>query len=332
MHIKLGKFLIDIKRTDAGGSGKPAELANDKSLYNIDKASSDTAMILSNADMAAADTFKPPANLSVTAADTFKPSANDGQYSASAHKTLPVIKNALSGNAASPKGVNGDINTIEFVSHELKGVLGSTILCVYSIRDGLLGMLNFKQRASVETTIRNLRRLESTIKDFLDISRLEDGQLKICKTSINVAEDIINEVEDAFLTEIYENRVIFENRIPKDLAIVSDRALLTTIFNNLISNAIKYGVKGGSIVISTQEEEGNRISFGVYNDGIPITEEDKSRLFKKFSRLEKEHDRKIKGTGLGLFIIKDIIENLGGSIRVDTNDNGNEFIFEIERV
>jgi signal transduction histidine kinase len=196
-------------------------------------------------------------------------------------------------------------------------------------------MLNFKQRASIETTIRNLRRLESTIKDFLDISRLEDGQLKIRKSSIKVTEDIINEVEDAFLTEIYENRVVFENRIPKDLVIVSDRTLLTTIFNNLVSNAIKYGVKGGSIVINTkevQEAPGNLISFSVYNDGIPITQPDKAKLFKKFSRLEKEQDKKIKGTGLGLFIIKDIIENLGGNIRVESNDNGNEFIFEIERV
>ena len=192
-------------------------------------------------------------------------------------------------------------------------------------------MLNFKQRASIETTIRNLRRLESTIKDFLDISRLEDGKLKIRKSNINVTEDIINEVEDAFITEIYENMVVFENRIPKDLAIVSDRTLLVTIFNNLVSNAIKYGVKGGSIVISAAEAD-NLVRFSVYNEGVSIAEEDKSKLFKKFSRLEKEHDKKIKGTGLGLFIIKDIIENLGGSIRVETNDNGNEFVFEIERV
>jgi len=260
-------------------------------------------------------------------------SCTDKQDGPGAGKSLPGKVDAVANTAKSPAIPNvNDINTIEFVSHELKGVLGSTILCVYSIRDGLLGMLNFKQRASIETTIRNLRRLESTIKDFLDISRLEDGKLKIRKTSIKVTEDIISEVEDAFLTEIYENRLVFENRIPKDLVIVSDRTLLTTIFNNLVSNAIKYGVKGGSIVISAKEPKENLISFSVYNDGIPITQQDKEKLFKKFSRLEKEHDRKIKGTGLGLFIIKDIIGNLGGSIRVETNDNGNEFIFEIERV
>jgi len=297
MRIKFGKYLIEIKRNGIGSLGKPAGQTDDESVPDVGKTLSDTSKSLAGTD-----------------------------------KSLPGADNSSTGKAKSPSGIDiGDINTIEFVSHELKGVLGSTILCVYSIRDGLLGMLNFKQRASIETTIRNLRRLESTIKDFLDISRLEDGKLKIRKSNINVTEDIINEVEDAFITEIYENMVVFENRIPKDLAIVSDRTLLVTIFNNLVSNAIKYGVKGGSIVISAAEAD-NLVRFSVYNDGVSIAEEDKSKLFKKFSRLEKEHDKKIKGTGLGLFIIKDIIENLGGSIRVETNDNGNEFIFEIERV
>jgi len=297
MRIKFGKYLIEIKRNGIGSPGKPAGQTDYKSVPDAGKTLSDTEKAVAGTD-----------------------------------KSLPGADNSSTGKAKSPSGIDiGDINTIEFVSHELKGVLGSTILCVYSIRDGLLGMLNFKQRASIETTIRNLRRLESTIKDFLDISRLEDGKLKIRKSKINVTEDIINEVEDAFITEIYENVVVFENRIPKDLAIVSDRTLLVTIFNNLVSNAIKYGVKGGSIVISAAEAD-NLVRFSVYNDGVSIAEEDKSKLFKKFSRLEKEHDKKIKGTGLGLFIIKDIIENLGGSIRVETNDNGNEFIFEIERV
>jgi hypothetical protein len=119
MKIRLGKYLLELKRSDTVCMDKPSGPGAGKSLPG--------------ADNEAANTDKSPA--------------------------IPNIN---------------DINTIEFVSHELKGVLGSTILCVYSIRDGLLGMLNFKQRASVETTIRNLRRLESTIKDFLDISRPEN--------------------------------------------------------------------------------------------------------------------------------------------------------------
>jgi signal transduction histidine kinase len=229
-----------------------------------------------------------------------------------------------------PKIENGSLNTLEFVSHELKGILGSTIMCVYSIRDGFLGMLNFKQRVSIETTIRNLRRLESTIKDFLDISRIEEGKLVIRKDMVNINYDIIKEVEDTFLAEIYENKMILENKIPENLNIKTDRNLLITVFNNLISNAIKYGEQGGHIILNAELKE-KRVRFSVYNDGTVIKDNEKGNLFKKFSRLETEKNKKIKGTGLGLFIIKNIIDDLGGKIWMEAREKGNEFIFEIER-
>ncbi|MEI7616939.1 MAG: HAMP domain-containing sensor histidine kinase [Actinomycetota bacterium] len=224
----------------------------------------------------------------------------------------------------------GGLNSLEFVSHELKGILGSTILCVYSIRDGFLGMLNFKQRASIETTIRNLRRLESTIKDFLDIAKIEESELKVKLTSVNIYEDVLKEVEDTFLSEIYEKRMLLQNNVPNDLVINTDRLLMITIFNNLISNAIKYGVTGGHIEIVCELNPKN-IKFSVYNDGIPINASDKESLFKKFSRIETENNKKIKGTGLGLFIVKNIVESLGGKIWMESKENGNIFIFEIER-
>jgi signal transduction histidine kinase len=225
---------------------------------------------------------------------------------------------------------SGGLSTLEFVSHELKGILGSTILCVYSIRDGFLGMLNFKQRASIETTIRNLRRLESTIKDFLDIAKIEESELKVKLTEVNMYEDVVKEVEDTFLSEIYEKRMLLQNNIPNDLIIKTDRHLMITIFNNLISNAIKYGITGGHIVID-YDKNPKTIKFSVYNDGIPINADDKESLFKKFSRIEAEQNKKIKGTGLGLFIVKNIVESLGGKIWMESKENGNIFIFEIER-
>lgn len=231
--------------------------------------------------------------------------------------------------AISTKGPIDTITTLEFVSHELKGILGSTIICVYSIRDGFLGMLNFKQRATIETIIRNLRRLESTIKDFLDISKIEGGKISVNKTQVNINSDIIKEVEDSLLSEIYEKRIILENNIPDGLIINTDRTLLHTIFNNLIGNAIKYGKAGGRIIINLKKRK-KAYCFSVYNDGEPLTKEQKDKLFKKFSRIETEANKKIKGTGLGLFIVKNIVKNLGGDIWVETSENGNKFLFEIE--
>jgi signal transduction histidine kinase len=73
------------------------------------------------------------------------------------------------------------------------------------------------------------------------------------------------------------------------------------------------------------------VVFTIYNDGTPIKEEDKDKLFKKFSRIETEQNKKTKGTGLGLFIVKNIIESLGGKIWMEPKEYGNEFIFELER-
>jgi signal transduction histidine kinase len=191
-------------------------------------------------------------------------------------------------------------------------------------------MLNFKQRASIETTIRNLRRLESTIKDFLDIAKIEESELKVKVTNVNIYEDVIKEVEDTFLSEIYEKRMLLQNNIPEGLIIETDRHLMITIFNNLISNAIKYGMTGGYITVDC-EPLPDKIRFSVYNDGIPIKDDDKVSLFKKFSRIETEYNKKIKGTGLGLFIVRNIVERLGGKIWLEPKENGNIFIFEIER-
>jgi signal transduction histidine kinase len=225
---------------------------------------------------------------------------------------------------------SGGLNSLEFVSHELKGILGSTLLCVYSIRDGFLGMLNFKQRASIETTIRNLRRLESTIKDFLDITRIEESRLAVNKVNVNMYDEVVKEVEDTFLSEIYEKRMLFQNNIPKDLIVKTDRSLMITVFNNLVGNAIKYGIVGGHIKLDCIINE-KTVVFTIYNDGTPIKEEDKDKLFKKFSRIDSEQNKKTKGTGLGLFIVKNIIESLGGKIWMEPKEYGNEFIFELER-
>jgi signal transduction histidine kinase len=266
-------------------------------------------------------TFERSGSSSVSGRDDCKNSGakqrnriQDRQAAAGGHKGLFELDN---------------ITTLEFVSHELKGILGSTIMCVYSIRDGFLGMLNFKQRATIETIIRNLRRLESTIKDFLDISKIEGGRLSSQKAAININTDVIKEVEDAFLSEIYEKGLLIENNIPGDLVIKTDRTLLLTVFNNLISNAIKYGKSGAKIIINVRKPE-KLYEFSVYNDGEPIKDDEKEKLFKKFSRIESDSNKKVKGTGLGLFIVKNIVNTLGGDISINTFESGNEFVFDIE--
>jgi len=339
MKIKIGKFILTLEINRCDSNLAINEKKVQSSSVATDIASTDPAITcIASTDIESTDTVAADAVVNLNAGVNLvsQASVKAGANLASQTNAKTNVNTIDAANAGTNNANNAgnnllidSITTLEFVSHELKGILGSTIMCVYSIRDGFLGLLNFKQRATIETIIRNLRRLESTIKDFLDISKIENGKLNVKKLSINVTKDIIKEIEDAFVSEVYEKKMIIKNNIPEDVVIKTDRTLLQTIFSNLISNAIKYGKEGGEIIID-YEKTNNIVKFSVFNEGVPIKDEDKEKLFKKFSRIENEDNKKIKGTGLGLFIVKNITNSLGGDIWVETNEKGNKFIFEIE--
>ena len=102
------------------------------------------------------------------------------------------------------------------------------------------------------------------------------------------------------------------------------------VANNLMSNAIKYSPEAGEIRVTAKQQNG-KVEVDVYNDSTPISDEQRAQLFQKFSRLQNEQTRRVKGTGLGLYITRQIVERHGGQIRVEPREHGNSFIFEIER-
>lgn len=222
------------------------------------------------------------------------------------------------------------LDLIGFVAHELKGILASTILNAYTVRDGFLGLINFKQRKALDSITRNLDYLESTVKNFLNLSRIEKGEIKISKIDLLLKEDVFSVSAEAFSKQASEKGMEIIDNINKGIKLKGDPDLLAIVANNLVGNAIKYGSKDGKIILTSSIKE-SKIEINVYNDGIPIKEEDKGKLFKKFSRLESQQKRKVRGTGLGLFVTKDIIEKHGGNIWVEPGENGNSFIFTLER-
>ncbi|MCD5401282.1 HAMP domain-containing histidine kinase [candidate division NPL-UPA2 bacterium] len=222
------------------------------------------------------------------------------------------------------------LDMLGFVSHELKGIIGSVIMSVYSVRDGFLGFMNFKQRKALDSAVRNLERLEVTVKNYLDLSRIEKGELSVKRREVNLNEEIINEAVDTFSKQFSEKKIILDNRVPETLKVFADKDLLLTVYHNLLSNAMKYGTIGGRISLQS-EDRGEYIRLSVYNDGIPISEDKIGGLFKKFSRLTTEQQRKITGAGLGLFIVREIVEKHGGKIWFEPKEKGNEFIFEIKK-
>ena len=220
------------------------------------------------------------------------------------------------------------LDLIGFVSHELKGLLSSIVLNTYLLRKKILGDINEKQDKVLKSMARNLDYLTVTVKNFLNLSRIEKDELKIEKKELLLKAHIFDPALDSFMQQAEEKNLNVEVNIREDLKINADPGLIQIVVNNLLSNAVKYGQPGGNIRISAKEHEGV-IEVEVYNDGEPIAPVDVPKLFKKFSRIVYQGMEAVKGTGIGLFISKEIIEKHGGRIWVEPALKGNAFKFEI---
>lgn len=222
------------------------------------------------------------------------------------------------------------LDLVGFVSHELKGIVATTILNAAGVRDELFGQINLQQKRCLEAVTKNLYYLRDTVRKFLDLSRIEKGELVVNRTEVRLKEDVFDPSLETFAAEIAEKRMQVANNIDGRLKIHADRDLLLIVANNLVGNAVKYGLEEGRILLSS-EDRGQKVRIIVYNDSRPITEQEQILLFKKFSRLRGGQDKRAKGTGLGLFVTKEIIVRHGGHIWVEPVENGNSFIFELDK-
>jgi len=222
------------------------------------------------------------------------------------------------------------VDLIGFVAHELKGILASAVMNAYSVRDGFLGMVNFKQRKALDSVTRNLDYLDATVKKFLNLGRVERGELDIHKASLNLKKDVFDASISSLEAVAYRKNLDIVNEISPDLNVEADPDLMQIVANNLVGNAMKYSPKTGRIRVTARPING-KVEIDVYNDSTPISDEQRARLFQKFSRLDSPETKRVKGTGLGLYITKQIIEQHGGDIHVEPREQGNSFIFQIER-
>ena len=202
---------------------------------------------------------------------------------------------------------------VSTVSHELRtplaSVLGFTEL-----------MLNRelkpeKQKKYLTTIYQEANRLTGLINDFLDVQRMESGSQTYTKKYKDVRE-IIQQIVDTYEVNLldHEIQLLVETA---NTVVFADTDKLQQVFTNLISNAIKYSPKGGTIKIRLFEENAClRISFK--DEGLGIPPEGLDKVFSKFYRVDNSDRRKIGGTGLGLSIVKEIVKAHQGDIQVES--------------
>ncbi|MCX6032483.1 MAG: HAMP domain-containing sensor histidine kinase, partial [Chloroflexi bacterium] len=216
-----------------------------------------------------------------------------------------------------------------FVAHELKNPLASATLSLYTVKDGYLGDLNPAQQRSLESVATSLDYFGEMIRNYLDLSRLEKGELRINKTRINLKTGIIAPVMEGLARGIQERGMVVEDLIPPTLELRADRDLLRVVYDNLLSNAAKYGREGGRITMDARRQNGD-IRLSVTNEGAGIPAAKMAMLFRKFGRLDMPEYAGKKGTGLGLYICREIIEKHGGRMWAESEEGRSAtFIFTL---
>jgi two-component system NtrC family sensor kinase len=209
------------------------------------------------------------------------------------------------------------VEMLGFVAHELKNPLTSAMMSLYTVRDGYLGDLNPAQLRSLDSVALSLDYFHDMIRNYLDLSRLEKGELEVNKSQVTVCAQVIAPVLESLGREVQQRRIVVENHVPQDVIVNVDGNLLRIVYDNLLSNAVKYGREGGRIELDFHENR-EHVTLSVRNDGDGVSPERMSALFKKFSRLDGPEYMGTKGSGLGLYICKEIVEKMGGEIWADS--------------
>lgn len=217
---------------------------------------------------------------------------------------------------------------ISIASHELLTPISAMEGYVSIVLNDHVGVVDKQAEDYLQKVYTSTQRLSLMVKDLLAASRLESGRIKLVLENVKI-EKIIQETIDQFkiMSEEKGIPIVFDNQAT-NTEVFGDQARIFEILTNLISNALKYTQKG-QITIRT-EIKGNQMFINVQDTGIGIAKKDQAHLFQKFYRIQNEKTLTIMGTGLGLYIIKNMIEKMNGAITFKSVvDQGTTFTFNL---
>lgn len=191
--------------------------------------------------------------------------------------------------------------------------------------------LSEKQQDWLTKIKRNAEKMKVIINDFLDASQLEMGTFATEAGEIEVTAFLDNIYEE-FRLRIANKQQTLDTPYPKDtVTIYTDEHLLHNIISNLVSNAVKYTPDGGTVQVFYRLSE-SEISFVIKDSGLGIPKSEQAQLFSKFFRASNAKATVSEGTGLGLYVVKQAVEKLGGAITLDSAEgSGTTFIVTIPR-
>jgi len=217
------------------------------------------------------------------------------------------------------------------VSHELKTPIAILREGISLCLDGVVGEINEAQDKLLSDTLSSVDRLNRLVTDLLDISKIEAGKITLRKEMTNLtklAEKCIN----SYQLQAEKKNLEIEHCFPrKKFRIYCDPDKVTQIFNNLLSNAIRYSKDNGKITVEISDQN-DMVKCRVTDTGIGIEKNNIHKLFSKFEQFKRIDGPGYKGTGLGLAIAKGLVDMHGGKIWAESEINkGTTFCFTLKK-
>ncbi len=214
------------------------------------------------------------------------------------------------------------------VAHNLRAPLAAMASMLEVIRDGYLGEMNETSRNYLNRIDRRVQGMLLMIHELMTLAKSQSKRPQMEVKAVNL-RSIVSRIQQNFQEEVGKKRLAFEVAIPEDLPEVKgDPEMIEQMFENLISNAIKYTPEDGRVGMTFWPGGSGMVRMVISDSGMGIPKNEMSRLFTQFFRASNVQD--VIGTGLGLTIVKEIVDKHGGQIQVESEEGlGTTFIIHL---
>lgn len=220
---------------------------------------------------------------------------------------------------------------VAYASHELRTPLTSVRGYIEALLDGVV---NSKEQENkyLRIMLKETLRLHRLVHSLLDLSRIESGQIKINMKELKLAE-MIDRIVMKFESLADDGSLHIKVEMDEDLPLVSgDEDLIEQVLINYITNAIRFTPEGGEITVKAYQNE-NEVTVSVIDTGIGIAPEELANIWKRFYKIEQARSLSKEGSGLGLSIVKEIMNRLDGKAWVESIPNqGSSFSFSLKTI
>ncbi len=220
---------------------------------------------------------------------------------------------------------------VSIASHQLRSPLTSIRGYASMLAEGSFGNLPAKAKEPVDRITESSRLMALAIEDYLNVSRIESGNMKYNLTEFNLKEEVEKITDDIRPSAVKKGlMILFRSKLNSKGVVNADIGKSVQIIHNLINNSLKYTPKGSITIIMRDDLKDKKVFVDIVDTGIGMSQETIDRVFEKFERADNANSVNVAGTGLGLFVALKMANAMKGSITAASEGDGKGSVFTFE--